>query len=109
MSALREIRRRSRFILAPVLGALLIGYFAYHGLTGDRSVFTWWLYKQQIHEANAVLDSVRKERGRLDNRVALLKPEILDPDMLDERVRWTLDYAGPDEYIILLPRAAALN
>jgi cell division protein FtsB len=109
MSALREIRRRSRFILAPVLGALLIGYFAYHGLTGDRSVFTFWLYKQEIQEARAILDAVQAERALLDRRVSLLKPESLDPDMLDERVRWTLDFVGPNEYVILLPRTVSLN
>lgn len=109
MSALREIRRRSRFILAPVLGALLIGYFAYHGLTGDRSVFTLWLYKQEIQEGRAILAAARAEREMLDRRVALLKPESLDPDMLDERVRWTLDFVGPNEYVILLPRTVSLN
>lgn len=109
MSALREIRRRSRFILAPVFGALLIGYFAYHGLTGDRSVFTLWLYKQEIQEAKAILGAVRAERELLDRRVSLLKPESLDPDMLDERVRWTLDFVGPNEYVILLPRTVSLN
>lgn len=109
MSALREIRRRSRFILAPVLGALLIGYFAYHGLTGDRSVFTYWLYKQEIREGRAILSAVQAERELLHRRVALLKPESLDPDMLDERVRWTLEYVGPNEYVILLPRTASLN
>lgn len=109
MSALREIRRRSRFIVAPVLGALLIGYFSYHGLTGDRSVFTWVMLIQATGEARANLDTVRLERERLESRVALLKPESLDPDMLDERVRWTLDLVGPNEYVILLPRTPSLN
>jgi len=37
------------------------------------------------------------ERAQWQRRVNLLKPENIDPDMLDERARALLDYVGPDD------------
>ena len=37
-------------------------------------------------------------------RVALLKADRLDPDMLDERARQLLDYADPRDVTVLISR-----
>ena len=99
-----EIRRRSRFVIAPVLGTLLIGYFGYHALTGERSLITLWLVKQRLAESRIMFAQVSAERERLQNRVDLMTSEHIDPDMLDERVRWTLDYVAPGEVVIFRGR-----
>ena len=36
-----------------------------------------------------------------------MKPEELDPDMLDERARLDLNYADPHELVIMLNRRGA--
>jgi len=95
-----EIRRRARFVVVPVLGTLLIGYFGYHALTGERSLITLWLVKQRLAEAQVTLARVSAEREKMQQRVDLMKSEHIDPDMLDERVRWTLDYVAPGEVVI---------
>lgn len=99
-----EIRRRARFVVAPVLGTLLIGYFGYHALTGERSLITLWLVKQRLAEAQVTFAQVSGERERLQRRVNLMESEHIDPDMLDERVRWTLDYVAPGEVVIFRHR-----
>jgi cell division protein FtsB len=49
-------------------------------------------------------DDLRQERQRWERRVALLKPQSIDPDMLDERARALLDYVDPRELTLMLPR-----
>jgi cell division protein FtsB len=101
MFILAAIRRRARFVVGPLIGLSLIGYFGYHLVEGDRGLVAWMRLSQQIREANTTLAELRSEREALDRRVSLLRPEHLDRDLLDERARATLNYAAPNEIVIL--------
>lgn len=103
MTILVEIRRRSRLIIAPVLGISLVGYFAYHLVQGDRGLVAWLRLTQEVRQAKATLAAVEAERQALDRRVSLLRPNHLDRDMLDERARATLNRIGPGEIVIFNP------
>jgi cell division protein FtsB len=102
MSILRELRKRARQITLPVLGACVAGYFVYHGVQGDRGIIAWLVLNQQIRDANAAQDELAAERATLERRVALLKPDSLDPDLLEERARVMLNLAHADELVIPL-------
>lgn len=101
MSASGEIRRRARHVAGPALVAALIGYFGYHAVQGERGLIAWLRIVQQIERTHATLDETRAEREALERRVTLLRPESLDPDLLEERARIMLNLARPDEVIIL--------
>jgi cell division protein FtsB len=101
MFTFAAIRRRTRFIVGPLLGLALIGYFGYHLVEGDRGLVAWMQLSQQIRDANATLGELRGERQALERRVSLLRPEHLDRDLLDERARATLNYTAPNEIVIL--------
>ena len=103
MIVLRELRRRARFILGPVLGIALTGYFAYHLVEGDRGLLAWLRLTREIRAENANLEAARTQREALDLRISNLKPDHLDPDLLDERVRATLNLVAPDEIVIMQP------
>jgi cell division protein FtsB len=103
MIVLRELRRRARFILGPFLGMALTGYFAYNLCEGDRGLLAWLRLTREIHAADAHLDAVKAERAAIDRRVADMKPDHLDPDLLDERVRAGLNLVGPNEVVIMKP------
>lgn len=90
-------------VVRPVLCALVVAYIAYHAVQGDRGLLAYLTYSQEHSRALATLDDVQQARGRLENRVALLRTESLDPDLLEERARITLDLIGPDEFVIILP------
>jgi cell division protein FtsB len=105
MVVLRELRRRARFILGPILGLALTGYFAYHLVEGDRGLLAWLRLTHEIRAENANLQAVRAQREALDQRVTNLKPDHLDPDLLDERVRATLNLVAPGETVIMQPAA----
>jgi cell division protein FtsB len=73
----------------------------YHLVQGERGLLAWLRLNQEIKVAQAHLADLDGERSALEGRVALLRPEHLDRDMLDERARATLNLAGPREIIIL--------
>ncbi|GAB6053936.1 septum formation initiator family protein [Magnetospira thiophila] len=100
--ALREdIRSGLRQVAGPVLGACLVSYFAFHAFSGDRGLRAWLHLRQEVVQVEAMAREVARERDMWEHRVRLLHPESLDPDLLDERVRAMLNYADPDEVIIL--------
>ena len=101
MVTLAAFRKRTRFVIAPMVGLSLACYFAYHLVEGDRGLVAWMRLTQEIREAKTALEAVKGEREALDRRVSLLRPEHLDRDMLDERARATLNYAAPNEIVIL--------
>jgi cell division protein FtsB len=103
MIVFREMRRRARVLIAPVLGLALTGYFAYHLVEGDRGLRAWMRITQELRQAKANLADVAAERTALDRRVANMRPDHLDPDLLETQVRRNLDVAAPDEIVIMQP------
>jgi cell division protein FtsB len=106
MGMLHDIRRQAGQVVVPVLGIALLAYFAYHAIQGDRGLFAWMALNQQLKQTHALADAVGAQRAELENRVERLSSASLDPDLLDERVRVMLNYAGQDEVVIMLPPAA---
>lgn len=104
MSVLRALRRRAHFVLGPVIGIALTGYFAYHLVEGDRGFKAWLRLNREIRAAAANLDAVRAQRAALELRVSNLRPEHVDPDLLDERIRATLNLVAPDDVVIMQPK-----
>jgi len=103
MSVSRALRRRAHFVLGPVIGIALTGYFAYHLVEGDRGFNAWLRLNRETRTAAANLDAVRAQRAALEMRVSNLRPEHVDPDLLDERIRATLNLVAPDDIVIMRP------
>lgn len=104
MNILRELRRRARFIVGPVMGICAVSYFAFHAIHGDRGVIALRQYTQKVEEARDRNTVLLAHRRVLENRVKLLNPKHLDPDMLEERARAMVNYGFSDEIVILLDR-----
>lgn len=96
-------RLRSFFtaLCLHLTAALVIGYFGVHAYTGDRGLNARKNLDQQIAELTAELATVKAEREKWQRRVALLKPERIDPDLLDERARDLLDYVHRRDVVIV--------
>jgi cell division protein FtsB len=102
------IRPRIRAFLAALglyaLAALFIGYFGVNAYTGNHGIVAKQNLDQRIGDLMRELDATRAERARWEHRVALLKSDRIDPDMLDERARQLLDYADPRDVTMLIKR-----
>jgi len=101
-------RKRLRSFLTALglyLGAaLLIGYFGVNAYTGNHGLLARQDLEQQSAELSAELSRVKAERAEWERRVALLKADKLDPDMLDERARAMLNYVHPRDLVLILKR-----
>jgi cell division protein FtsB len=85
-----------------VLAALFIGYFGINAYTGNHGIRAKQNLDQRIADLTGELESTRAERERWERRVALLKSDRIDPDMLDERARQLLEYADPRDVTVLI-------
>ena len=86
------------------LAALLIGYFGVNAYTGNHGLKARQDLDQQIADIGAELAQIRAEREQWQRRVALLKSDRIDPDMLDERARALLNYVDPRDVTVLIRR-----
>jgi cell division protein FtsB len=101
-------RKRLRAILNALalyaLAALLIGYFGVNAYNGDRGLKAKEDIDRQMTAMAAELDRLQSEQAQWERRIALLKSDNLDPDMVDERARALLDYADPRDVTLMLDR-----
>ncbi len=81
---------------------VLLGYFAWTAFYGPRG----YPYREQLNQHVATLkdefDGIVAKHKAIETRVALMRPESMDPDMLDELARKTLDLAASNEITIKL-------
>lgn len=101
MVILQEMRRRSSAIVWPLIGIAMTAYFVYHTWMGDRGLRAGRDIAQQLSLAKQDLTAVEAERDALAHKVAGLDPSHVDPDLLDQQIRATLDLVAPNEIVIL--------
>lgn len=95
---------RRSFDLILCVGSLsLIGYLLWHAVHGERSFSQAELVAQRIEALTAERDEVRARRVALDRRVALIRPESIDPDMLEELARRKLGFVRPNDIVVAIP------
>jgi cell division protein FtsB len=83
-----------------VLCLLLYGYFGWHYFYGFRSVAVQAQIETRQTELRQRLAAEIENRRQLEAKVALLRPEHIDPDFLEEIARRRLDYVQGGELII---------
>ena len=101
MGAALEIKRRSRRMIVPIIGAMFVAYFLVHAFHGERGILAWMHLQKQVSAAEQTVAETQTLRVKYERRISLLRTERLDPDMLDERARIMAGLVLPDEYIIV--------
>jgi cell division protein FtsB len=100
------IRPRIRAFLTALglylVAALFIGYFGVNAYTGKNGINARQGLDQQIADLTGEVERAKAERARWERRVALLKADRIDPDMLDERARQVLNYTDPRDVVIIV-------
>jgi cell division protein FtsB len=82
-----------------MMAAALVGYFGVNAYTGKFGLNARQELDQEIIALTSELARLKRERADGEHRISLLRPDRLDPDMLDERARYQLDYANPHDLI----------
>ena len=98
--------RRRRTILTALglyaFAALYIGYFAVNAFTGAHGLRAQKDLDKRLAQMQIELSQLKAERVQWQRRVALLRSNQIDPDMLAERARALLGYADPRDVTLLL-------
>jgi cell division protein FtsB len=103
------LRRIVSILLLYSVTAAGIAYFAFHGWNGDHGLQAKRGFEIEMARLYQELDQVRAERAAMEKKVALLRPQSLDPDMLDERARDLLNWAHPNDLVMFKPAKAGAD
>ena len=95
---------RLRPFIPSALIAVLIAYFGFHALTGERGLLTSGQREQTLAARTDELKQIRAERMDLEARARLLRDSSLSADLLEERARSLLGFADPDDYVIRMTK-----
>ncbi|HVV40779.1 MAG TPA: septum formation initiator family protein [Nitrobacter sp.] len=98
-------RARLKSLLTGValytMAAMAVGYFGVNAYTGKYGLNARQELDQEIIALTSELARLKKERAEGEQRVSLLRADGIDPDMLDERIRYQLDYVNPRDLVLV--------
>jgi cell division protein FtsB len=101
MSFGREIKRRCKAAIPPLVFMALTGYFAWSASHGDHGLQSYAQRQGQLRDALADQAKAQSDLDVWERRVAALRTSRLDPDALDERARATLNLADPTDVMVM--------
>ena len=81
------------------MAAAMVGYFGVNAYTGKYGLNARQELDQEIIALTSELERLKQERAEGEQRVSLLRSDRVDPDLLDERARYQLDYVNPHDLV----------
>ena len=100
MPFVREIKRRSKAVVAPLIFLSLVGYFGWNATQGNHGLVAYAQRQELLAQAQADQAKAIAERDAWERRVAGLRASHIDADALDERARAMLNLAEPSDIIV---------
>lgn len=83
------------------IAAIMIGYFGVNAYTGKYGLNAQLQLDSEIVALTKELARLKQERADAERRVSLLRSDSVDPDMLDERARYQINYANANDLVRL--------
>jgi cell division protein FtsB len=83
---------------------LLSFYFTYHAIYGGQGVRREQTLAKEVTATAAQLQKLQADRQALEKRTNGLRPESIDPDMLEEQARKQLGFGKDGEQVVLTPK-----
>jgi cell division protein FtsB len=92
---------RPRFDFLVGIGCVaLLAYFAWHGSYGPRGRHNAEMLQVKLAGLQDELAQAQHRKAELEARVVLMRPEHVDPDLLEELARRELGWVGPQDLIV---------
>ena len=100
------VRTRLRSIVLPIAFYLVLGvtsgYLVWGASNGEHGLNARLKFDAEAAELMAQLSVLKDERARWERRVASLRPESVDRDLLEQEAHALLDRVGKDEVAIFV-------
>ena len=97
-------RTRLRSIVVPIVFYLVLGvasgYLVWGASNGEHGLAAKAKYDAEAAGLRTELAALKDERASWERRVAALKPESVDRDLLEEEAHAKLDHVFKDEVVI---------
>lgn len=100
MALSHAIWERGKAVAIPLGCATMLTYFGYHAISGGYGILSWMDTTDRLTVLEAERADAEAQRALLEAKVARLRPERIDPDLLDQEVRRSLGYVGDGELIL---------
>jgi cell division protein FtsB len=81
------------------IAAAMISYFGVNAYTGRYGLNAQQELDQDMVALTTELGRLKRDRAQIEHRVSLLRLDRVDPDLLDERARYQLDYVNPHDLV----------
>ncbi len=98
------VRTRLRSIVLPIVFYLVLGvasgYLVWGASNGEHGLKAKQKYDSEAELLQTELAALKEERARWGRRVAALRPDSVDRDLLDEEAHAKLDRVAKDEVVI---------
>ena len=88
--------------LTQAIALLCLLFMGGMALAGPSGLLAWSENSRLLSQRQQELKQLSSERDELKNRVALLDPSHVDPDMAGELLRRNLNVVHPDEMVMLV-------
>jgi cell division protein FtsB len=102
------VRKRARKVLIPLalysVSGLLVGYFLHHAHNGTRGLDAKRQLKIQAHDLSKEFEAAKIQRAEWERRIALLRSDQIDRDLLEERARTLLGRVHRNDLVIITGR-----
>ncbi len=95
-----SMKRQTKAALPPLLFLALAGYFAWNATRGDLGLRAYAAREQDLARAEAQRAMAAEDVTTWQRRIAALRAEHLDPDVIDERARAMLNLADPTDIVV---------
>lgn len=80
----------------------LLSYFIWQAEQGPRGFSYQSTLLAQGVKLSIDLETLKQQRKLLEEKVAELRPDSIDPDLLDQMARQSLNFASPSQYLVYL-------
>lgn len=101
MKHLFQHRGMIRKNLVTLIGIGLCCYFSYHLIQGQRSAIRFFSLEQTISRMQDEQIILKEKRIELENQVAMLRPNSINKDLLEERARIVLGFRKSGEMDVM--------
>jgi len=103
MTLRRIFSRRLFYSLAHVfIAGMATSFFFWHAVHGQRGLKAGEEYEQKLTQLKFERDLLKLQRLQLEHRLALIKGEKVDADILEDEVRKTLGRTHKNEVVVLM-------
>lgn len=92
--------KNARPLAIALMMALVVLYFIYMTVQGDRGIFSMLRMQNELRTAEEDLARTKTEREALEARVKHMRPDTIDPDLLDEQTRLQLNMVKPEDVVV---------